>query len=66
MSDQVRWEIDIRRDGMWPTVWTWKVWRKDGIHYSLRTGDAMTKNRARREAVKAKLSMERDDVTVTS
>lgn len=65
MSD-IRWEIEIRRSGTWPTVWRWSVYCWDGNHSSIRTGDAITKNRARREAIKAKLSIERDDVTVTS
>jgi hypothetical protein len=65
MSD-TRWEVTIERSGEWPTPWRWAVWRKGTGPYGLRMGRAITKDRARRKAIKARLSMERDDVTVVS
>jgi hypothetical protein len=59
----VRWEVEIEKNGPWPTRWCWRVWRKPPTgSYGLRSGYAFTKNRAHREAARAKLSMERDDV----
>jgi hypothetical protein len=65
-ADEVRWEVTIERRGMWPTRWCWAVWRKAPGDYRFRMGDAFTKDRARRKAIKAKVSMERDDVRVES
>jgi hypothetical protein len=64
---RVTWETRITRNGSWPTPWRWEVWRKqhDPIDVKLRTGYAVSKDRARRKALRAKLSMERDDVQVT-
>ncbi len=53
--------IEIKKDGMWPVRWTWYVW---GDNYDLRMGFAVTKDQARRKAIKAKHSMEIDDVDV--
>jgi hypothetical protein len=61
-----RWEVKIERNGIWPTPWCWEVWCKDGVNYRLRRGETFTKDRARRKAMKAKVSMERDDVRVVS
>jgi hypothetical protein len=61
-----RWEVTIERDGLWPTPWRWRVWAKGPGDYRLRSGETFTKDRARRKAMKAKLSMERDDVRVVS
>jgi len=58
-----RYEIEIRKNGMWPTRWSWAVRRRDG-DYGFRLGQAFTKDRARRKALKAKRSMEVDDVKV--
>jgi hypothetical protein len=63
--DTVVWETEITRNGIWPTSWCWEVWRKQGYERDLRTGYAMTKDRARRKAAEARISMERDDVKWT-
>jgi hypothetical protein len=64
MTEQVNYEIEITRGGMWPTVWKWSVRTVYPAPYASRYGDAITKDRARRKALKAKRSMERDDVRV--
>lgn len=69
-SPSAEWEIEITHDGMWPFRWRWHVTRilryVGPPHYesSHRHGDSLTKDRARREALKAKRSIEEDDVLV--
>jgi hypothetical protein len=68
----VHFELDIARDGMWPTVWSWTVRREERDErgwpvigsYATRSGDTFTKDRARRKALRARRSMETDDVRV--
>lgn len=66
MTD-VEWEIEIKHDGIWPTPWMWHVsgTRRSPWDYNSRFGFATTKDRARRKAIKAKRSMETEDVKVT-
>ena len=59
-----RWEVTIDKGGLWPARWRWVVWRKDGIHYDLRQGSAITKDRAHRKAAEAKVSMQQDDIRI--
>ena len=67
-APELTWEIEIKRDGViWPFVWSWRVVRREGrpsYGTSVRSGDSLTKDRARRKALKAKRSMQDDDVTV--
>jgi hypothetical protein len=60
------WTTEITRDGMWPTKWRWNVQRHRRHPFELdsRGGEALTKERARRKAIRARLSMERDDVRI--
>jgi hypothetical protein len=62
----VEWRVEIKHDGIWPKKWDWMVIRQetDPYHTDLRTGDAFTKDGARRAALKAKRSMEDEDVRV--
>ena len=62
----VEWEIEITRNGIWPTPWRWQVVRRQRSPYdfTVRSGDAFTKDRARKKALKAKRSIENDDVKV--
>lgn len=61
MSD---FKIVIEHDGVWPTKWRWVVRRSfaspDG--YASRSGYTFTKDRALKAALKAKRSIENDDV----
>lgn len=63
-------EINIKHNGMWPFTWSWDVVQRRprpivAEFIAMRSGDALTKDRARRKALKAKASMETEDVTVT-
>lgn len=60
-------EIKIEHDGMWPTKWSWVVTKRGNSlgDFACRSGEALTKDRARRKAIEAKLSMENEDVKVT-
>jgi hypothetical protein len=51
---------------MWPWKWRWNVYQicQHGIAVNSRHGDALTKDRALKEIAKAKISIERDDVTM--
>lgn len=60
MSD---FKIEIEHDGgLWPARWSWRVVRWQNAHIQLRSGFAMTKDRALKAALKAKRSIENDDV----
>jgi hypothetical protein len=64
--------VEIERTGIWPTAWSWAVYREEvdaaGYYvsgsYAMRRGAAFTKDRARRKALRARRSMEQDDVRV--
>lgn len=67
----VHFEVELEHDGIWPTRWTWTVRREERDElgaipgtFSVRFGDALTKDRARRKALRARRSMEADDVRV--
>ena len=62
----VEWEIEVTRNGVWPAIWRWKVGRhqRNPYDYDVRFGETFSKDRARRKALKAKRSMEEDDVKV--
>lgn len=60
------WEIRIEHDGMWPNRWTWQVWYTcyEPIEVHVRSGSARTKDKAQRAAAAARVSIERDDLTI--
>ena len=66
-----RCEIEITKDGMfWPFVWRWKLvyhgegWPSPGARWARRSGEALTKDRARRRALAVKRQIEEDEVYV--
>src|SRR3978361_1784303 len=63
-APDVSWEVSITKDGIWPTTWRWEVRRKqeNPYDYKYRFGTSLTKDRARRKALKVKRSIEDDDV----
>jgi hypothetical protein len=63
MPEQVTYEVEIENMGDWIGRWRWTVVQR-GDGYKIRMGRAMTKDRARRKALRAKRRMEVDDVTV--
>jgi hypothetical protein len=72
MSTGTHFEIKIERNGMWPFYWRWSVMRDEidergqstPSAFAFRFGEATTKDRARRKALKVRRSLEEDDVRV--
>jgi hypothetical protein len=56
------WKVEITHDGVWPTKWRWSVLRKSDC--AIRVGESFTKQGAERAVVKARLSIEREDVRI--
>jgi len=59
----VGWETTVEHDGMWPFPWSWRVIKR-GDRTALRSGGAISRERAQRKAIRARLSMEREDLRI--
>jgi hypothetical protein len=69
MSADNHWEITItRRDGFWPCKWEWSVEYNNhdlsNWQFFRRRGATFTKNRASKKVVKARTSIEIDDLWI--
>lgn len=63
-----KWTIEIQRTGLWPFRWEWYVHYcnndLDNWESYMRSGSTFSKDRAQRAAAKAKLDIERNDITM--
>jgi hypothetical protein len=70
MAEVNNWEIKIEHDGLWPNKWSWEVVYSnfDGGYshhiFHMRRGETFTRARASRKVTQARLSIERDDLTI--